>query len=80
MSQYEMQGCHVDLEQAGPPDDDETSGMHCGYYGSNSTDISECLQVSGWAHSNNSGTLLVVAMVEEILIVIAALIPAVVLQ
>lgn len=42
MSQYEMQECHVDLEQAGPPDDDETLGMH-------------------------NITLLVVALVEEIL-------------
>lgn len=53
MSQCEMQECHVDLEQAGPPDNDETSGMH-------------------------NINLLVVALVEEMLIVITVLISAVV--
>lgn len=40
MSQYEMQGCHVDLEQAGSPDSEEISGIHSSYCGKNSTNVS----------------------------------------
>lgn len=43
-SQYEMPGCHVDLEQVGPPDDDdddETQGIKCDNNVNNGTDVSE---------------------------------------